>query len=248
MSGTARYGLVLVPGMMCDARLFAPQIARLGPDVPLHVCDIGGRDSMPALAEAALEAIPFQRFALAGLSMGGICAMEMVRQASERVERLALLDTNHLADAPERRPVRNRQIEDVRDGRLRQVIVDEMKPHYLAAANRHDTALLDLLIRMAMELGPDCFIRQSIALRDRPDYSSTLAGYRGQTLVLCGEKDVVCPPERHRAMAALLPNARLAIIAGAGHLTTLEAGQQVNAHLEAWLGMQNKHHDHGVDS
>lgn len=236
MSGPAPYGLVLVPGMMCDERLFTPQIARFSRDLPIHVCDIQGYDTMAALAEAALAAIPFHRFALAGLSMGGICAMEMVRQANERVERLALLDTNHLADAPERRPVRNRQIEDVRAGRLRQVIVEEMKPHYLSVANRHDAALLDLLIRMAMDLGPDCFIRQSKALRDRPDYSSVLTGYRGRTLVLCGQEDVVCPPERHNAMASLLPNAVLAIVAGSGHLTTLEAGRQVNAHLESWLG------------
>jgi pimeloyl-ACP methyl ester carboxylesterase len=226
--------------MMCDARLFAPQIARFERDMPIHVCDIGGHDTMPALAGAALAAVPFPRFALAGLSMGGICAMEMVRQASGRVERLALLDTNHLADAPERRPMRDRQIADVRDGRLRQVIVEEMKPHYLAAANRDDTALLDLLIRMAMDLGPDCFIRQSLALRDRPDYSSTLAGYHGDTLVLCGEEDVVCPPERHRTMASLLSNGSLAIVAGAGHLTTLEAGQKVNARFQNWLGMRDK--------
>lgn len=226
--------LALLPGMMCDARLFAPQIARLAGRFDVIAPGYGPDPSMEALAARLLGALP-PRFALAGLSMGGIVALEIARQAPERVERLALLDSNHLADAPERRPVRDRQMAEVRAGGLRRVIVEEMKPNYLAERSRRDAALLDLLLDMAERLGPEAFVSQSLALRDRRDYSGVLQAFSGPVLLLCGEEDRICPPERHRAMAALRPGAQLAIVPGAGHISTLEAPEAVSAALEIWL-------------
>lgn len=231
-------GLVLLPGMMCDARLFAPQIVQFEQSFEIHVAALSGEDSLEAMVAAALVRIPFERFSLAGLSMGGIAAMEMMAQAPERIERVAILDSNHLADAPERRSIRQRQIADVEAGKLRQVIVEEMKPHYLAEANRGDAALLELLIEMAIDLGRYVFVAQSLALMTRRDYSDVLAAWDKPLLLLCGEEDALCPPERHRAMADLCPQAELHIVSGAGHISTLEQPEEVNRLMDRFLAQE----------
>ncbi|KAA2244243.1 alpha/beta fold hydrolase [Salinarimonas soli] len=230
-----RAPLVLLPGMMCDARLFAPQVSALSDVAEPWVGDIGGADSIEALAGDILARAPFDRFALAGLSMGGIVAMAILRAAPERVERLALLDTNHRAETPERRALRGPQIERARAGELRVLLVDEMKPAYLGPAHRADAGLLDLILAMGLDLGPAIFERQSVALRDRPDATEALRAYGGPSLVLCGRHDALCPPERHAEIAGLLGNARLTVIEGAGHLPTLEEPEAVTSALRLWL-------------
>ncbi|NNG02877.1 MAG: alpha/beta fold hydrolase [Inquilinus sp.] len=228
--------LVLLPGMMCDARLFAPQIAALSAARTIVVAAITGADSIAALAAGVLAEAP-PRFALAGLSMGGIVAMEILRQAPERVERVALLDTNHLAEAPERQALRGPQVDRVFRGELRKVLIEEMKPLYLAPENRSDERILGCALDMAVDLGPAVFARQSEALRTRTDQSATLCASRIPALVLCGAHDTLCPVERHRQMAALLPRARIEIIAGAGHLSTLERPEETTEALRRWLAM-----------
>ena len=226
--------LVLLPGMMCDARLFGPQINALSPSRPVGVGDLTGHDSMAALAAEVLAQAP-ERFALAGLSMGGIVAMEVIRQAPGRVARLALLDTNPRAELPEAKARRAPQIEKVRRGGLREVMRDEMKPNYLTEGPfRAD--ILDLCMAMALDLGPEVFVRQSVALRDRPDQLETLRRVRVPTLILCGRHDVPCPVERHELMHGLIQGSTLRIIEGAGHLSTLEQPAAVTAALWAWLG------------
>ncbi len=225
--------LVLVPGMMCDARLFGPQIAALSPGRARSTCPISGHDSMEDLAaEVLLHAPP--RFALAGLSMGGIVAMEMIARAPARIARLALLDTNPRAEAPELAAGRQAQIDRVRAGGLREVMRDEMKPNYLANGPGRE-AVLDLCMDMAMGLGPEVFIRQSAALRDRSDQQETLKSVRVPTLILCGAEDRLCPIERHRLMHRLIPNSTLTVIDGAGHLPTLEQPEPTTAALCRWL-------------
>ncbi|MEL6736692.1 MAG: alpha/beta fold hydrolase [Pseudomonadota bacterium] len=110
-----------------------------------------------------------------------------------------------------------------------------MKPAYLAEANRSNQTLLDLLIDMAMDVGDHTFVAQSIALRDRADQTETLMKYQAPSLVLCGAEDSLCPPERHRQMSNLLPNARLQILEDCGHISTLEAPLPVNAALQLLL-------------
>lgn len=225
--------LVLLPGMMCDARLFAPQIGALSGRHAIHCAPIGGHDTMLALAAEVLAHAP-PRFALAGLSMGGIVAMEVLRQAPDRVERLALMDTNPLAEAPEAQARRAPQIAAVESGDLRRVMREEMKPNYLADGPGRQ-AILDLCMEMTEDLGPQVFVRQSRALRDRPDQTETLRAFRGPALVLCGRHDVPCPVSRHELMHDLIPGSRLEIVEEAGHLTTLEAPRRVAALLEDWL-------------
>ena len=230
----ARETLILLPGMMCDARLFAPQQDAFGATHDVLVPSLQ-QTSVDAMAEAVLAAAPDGPLNVAGLSMGGIVAMAMLEKAPHRIARLGLLDSNHHADAPERFDIRNRQIADVRAGRLRAVIIEEMKPVYLAPENRGDQDLLDLLVNMAMDVGAEAFVAQSVALRDRPGRSAALRAYPGPALVLCGADDRLCPPERHREMAALLPDAELVLVPGAGHISTLENPAAVNAAFRNWL-------------
>lgn len=228
--------LVLIPGMMCDWRLFAPQLAVLGRR-PVLLAPPTEHDTMEALAAAILVAAP-PRFALAGLSMGGIVAMEMLQQAPERVERLALLDTNLRAEAPEVQARRIPQIEKALSGRLRAVMRDEMKPNYLAEGPDRQR-ILDLCMEMALSLGPEVFARQSRALAARHDRQAALAAFKGPALVLMGAEDRLCPRDRHELMHSLIPQSRLAIVEGAGHLPTLEQPDAVTRELLAWLDRQS---------
>jgi pimeloyl-ACP methyl ester carboxylesterase len=224
--------LVLIPGMMCDARMWGGLPAALHPRDVIHALPTGA-DRMADLARAVLRAAP-PRFALAGLSMGGIVAMEVLAQAPDRVERMALLDTNPRAEAPEVQARRGPQIERALSGGLRAVIRDEMKPNYLAEGEGRQ-AILDLCMDMALALGSRVFARQSRALRDRPDQTATLAAFRGPALVLMGAEDRLCPRDRHDLMHALMPQSRLVIIEGAGHLPPLERPEETTAALRRWL-------------
>ncbi|HEV7323359.1 MAG TPA: alpha/beta hydrolase [Ensifer sp.] len=230
-----RKALVLLPGMMCDRRLFEPQVTHLDDIADIFVGDITRHRSIRSIAAALLEEIPFDRFALCGLSMGGIVAMEIMRQAPLRVIGAALLDTTPLADADGRAEIRNRQIERAQKGELRRLFIEELLPHYLAGGNAGDGRLRQVLIDMAVELGPDVFENQSIALRDRANNESALADYGGSVLVLCGEEDAMCPPARHELIASHNPRSQLVTLAGVGHISTLEAPHAVNRALERWL-------------
>lgn len=225
--------LVLIPGMMCDARLFGPQIAALSGPRSLLLATISEHHTVSALAEDILASAP-PKFALAGLSMGGIVAMEMLARAPQRIERIALLDTNHLAEDEAVRTRRLPQIEAVQNGRLAGVMRDEMKPNYLSDGPRR-SEILDLCMAMALDLGPEVFIRQSQALMTRPDQTDTLRRANLPALVLCGCDDLLCPVARHEMMAELIPDARLEIVDHAGHMPTLENPEQTNAALIRWL-------------
>ena len=227
--------VVLLPGMMCDARLFAPQIAAMSALHPVTVMPLVGHAQVSELAYNVLQAAP-TAFALMGLSMGGIVAMEIIRQAPQRVTRLALFDTNHLSDTPERANLRNKEIQRVHNGELKAVIRDDMKPNYLAP-NENKQAILDLCMSMAQALGPQVFIQQSRALQTRSDQTATLAKINVPTLIACGESDTLCPIERHQFMHELVPNSELQIIKGAGHLPTLEQPAVTTNIFHKWLSL-----------
>ncbi len=218
---------------MCDARLFAPQIAAFSRERAVMVAPIAAHDSTAALAAEVLAHAP-PRFALAGLSMGGIVAMEVMALAPERVERLALLDTNPRSELPAMQARRQPQIDRALDGELAAIMRDEMKPNYLADGPQK-AAILDLCMDMALALGPQVFARQSRALRDRPDRQETLRAVTVPTLVLCGEDDRLCPLERHELMHRLVAGSTLTVLPGAGHLPTLEQPEATTAALRRWL-------------
>ena len=216
--------LLLLPGLMCDARLFAAQAAAISATrTVVHGTLTRGR-TMTEIAEAVLDDAP-REFALAGLSMGGIVAMEIMRLAPDRVTRLALLDTNPLPETPQLAALREPQIVAARAGRLEDVIRDELLPRYLASGETHGP-IPDTVMDMARALGPDVFVRQSRALQKRPDQQATLRKVSVPTLVLCGRHDTLCDLRRHEFMRDLVPGAVLEIIEDAGHLPTLERPTQ----------------------
>ena len=225
--------LILIPGMMCDERLFSEQIAHFS-DYRIEVPDISGFDTMPELAEDILKTAP-PSFCLAGLSMGGIVAMEIVAQAAARVERLCLMDTNPLAELQTVKNRRLPQMQKVRDGKLEKVMREEMKPNYLF--DKNNTSLLDLCLDMALALDAQCFLKQSLALMRREDQSATLACYKSPCLILHGEADSLCPASRHQLMHSLMPHADYRIIEKAGHLACLENPEAVNQAMRSWLAI-----------
>jgi pimeloyl-ACP methyl ester carboxylesterase len=223
--------LVLIPGLMCDARMWGP-VPDLIPPRTLHHALPGDHATTAALAAAILADTP-PRFALAGLSMGGILAMEMLHQAPHRIARLALMDTNPLAEAPAVQARRGHQIARALAGDLAGVMRDEMKPNYLARPD--DTATLDLCLAMALRLGPDRFRAHSCALRDRADRTDALRAFTGPALVLMGAQDWLCPRDRHDLMHGLMPQSRLVVVPDAGHLPTLENPVETARALAQWL-------------
>ena len=219
---------MLLPGLMCDERLWQPQVDALGDHA--QVADLSRHASVPALAAAVLDGAP-ERFAVAGLSMGGIVAFEMWRQAPQRITHLALIDTTPYPDTEEKRATRLEQIHKALLGGLREIAVESLKPVYLAEVNRDDEELLDTLLGMSMDMGPDVFERQSMALSSRPDSVPTLATISCPTAVICGDEDSVCPVKLHEFMAREIPRASLRIAANCGHISTLERPDVVNDEL-----------------
>ena len=225
--------LVMLPGMMCDERLFAPQQAAIAHDRDVIIPRLHGAETIAELARLILAQLP-ARFALAGLSMGGIVAMEMMRQAPQKIIRLAIMDSNPFAEDQARQSRRDVQIDEVKKGDLRAVMRDDMKPHYLAdTPNRQQ--VLDLCMTMALDLGDDVFIEQSRALASRADQSDVLAKVKAPCLILYGAEDQLCPEDRHQAMHDLIAGSKLVKIEGAGHLPCLEKPDETTAALQRWL-------------
>lgn len=224
--------LVLVPGLACTDQLFAPQRAALQP-VPVTVADHARDDTMADIARRLLKAAP-PRFALAGLSMGGYVALEVMRQAPERVARLALLDTQARADTEEAKRNRERLIALAENGRYAEVHA-ALWPR-LVHPDRVDDGALESLVRgMAEATGPEAFIRQQRAIMGRADGRDLLPGIEVPTLVLVGAEDQITPPDLAREMAEAVEWASLVVVPGSGHLSTLERPEAVTAALGAWL-------------
>src|SRR6056297_710701 len=224
--------LVFLPGMMCDARLFGPQIAALSPDCAVTVAPVTGGDRIEEIASGLLDVLP-RKFALAGLSMGGIVAMELLRRAPERITRLALMDTNALAETPQTAADYEPLIIKLKAGLLDQAVSAIMRPDYLAPGSERAT-VLHTVTKMAENIGAAAILRQARALQRRRDYQPSLRACKVPTLVLCGEYDTLTPLRRHEHMAGITPFAELAVIRDAGHLPTLEAPDAVTAALRAW--------------
>lgn len=225
--------IVLVPGLLCSARLYAEQVPALWRFGPVTIADHTRDDSMTAIAQRILAAAP-PRFALAGLSMGGYIAMQMAHQAPQRVAKLALLDTAARAETPEQTARRRTVIELAEAGRFAEV-PDLLFPVF-AHRNRHgDTALKDVVRVMAEETGAEAFLRQEQAIIGRPDARAGLAAISCPTLVLVGDGDELTPPHRSQEIAALIPGARLVVVPDCGHVSTLERPAAVTAALVAWM-------------
>jgi pimeloyl-ACP methyl ester carboxylesterase len=225
--------MVLIPGLLASARMYAGQIPPLWRTGSVTIVDHTRDDSMAALARRILTTAP-ARFALIGLSMGGYAAFEILRQAPERVARLALLDTSARADAPEQTAMRRAQMTLASQGRLAEV-VEQQFPRLVHRAHRTDSALREVFNVMAEEVGAAAFIRQQSAILGRSDSRPTLGTIRCPTLVLVGDGDELTPPELAAEIAAGIAGAHLVTVPQSGHVSTLEQPQEVTRALLEWL-------------
>ena len=230
----AKPGLVLVPGLLCDSLLWDAQIAALNSQAACWVPDHTRSDTMAGVAADVLREAPFERFALAGLSMGGYVALEIVRQAAHRVERLALLDTSARADTPEQLDKRKGLIELARRGRFIGV-TQALLPLLLHRARLSDEKLVNTVKEMARNIGKEAFIRQEHAIMSRVDSLPLLPTIGCPALVLCGRQDALTPLERHEEMANAIPGASLHIVDDCGHLSSLEQPAAVSGAFMRWL-------------
>ncbi len=225
--------LVLIPGLLCDATLWAHQSEHLGDIANCMVADITGAESVDELADSVLAAAP-ETFALAGLSMGGYVVHAIMRRAPKRVTRLALIDTSARADT-EDQLVRRRQLIDMtRYGKFRGV-TDRLLPILVHEARLADTELTGKIKKMSEHVGSEGFSRQQNAIMGRPDSRPFLIEYGVPTMVMCGRQDALTPLEHSQEMAAAIPGARLAVIEDCGHLSTMERPQAATALMRQWL-------------
>jgi pimeloyl-ACP methyl ester carboxylesterase len=225
---------VLVPGLICSARLYAEQIPALWRFGPVLVADHRRDDSMAAIADRILANAP-PRFALAGLSMGGYIAFVVAQKAPERVARLALLDTSARPETPRQTERRLPQIALAESGRLSEV-VEQLFPLFVHHDRHGDASLKRIVHAMAAETGPEAFVRQQKAIMSRPDARPLLGSIACPTLVLVGEGDELTPPTLSEEIAAGIAGARLIKVPDSGHLSTLEQPAAVNAALAEWMG------------
>jgi pimeloyl-ACP methyl ester carboxylesterase len=226
--------LVLLPPMMCDAGVFAPQISALGNDHAVTFAPISHGERMEEIASQILSWMP-AKFALAGMGMGGMVALEMLRRAPDRVTRIALIATSAQAETPDAAAAREPQIIAAKSGaRWHDVLRDQYRAAWMAPEADRATILRQLQ-DMGQALGPAVFIRQSRALQRRKDQQSTLAQIRQPALVIGGRHDGQFPVKRQEFMAELIPKARLQIVEQAGYLPSLETPAEVTQALRNFM-------------
>lgn len=227
------FPIVLVPGLTCTPRLYAPQLPALWLFGAVTVADHRRDSDMAAIAARILADAP-PRFALVGLSMGGYIAFAMLRQAPERIVKLALLNTNARADTPEQTASRKTQIAMAQSGRYGEIAGLSL-PRYLLKRNQDDPAMSGIVRQMIEETGAEAFVRQQTAIMTRPDSRPLLASIRCPTLVLVGDTDVATPPEVNKEIADGVAGSKYIVVPDCAHLSTLEKPEAVNAALTAWL-------------
>jgi pimeloyl-ACP methyl ester carboxylesterase len=225
--------IVLVPGLNCSARLYAEQIPALWRFGPVTVADHTRGDSIPAIATRILAAAP-PRFALAGLSMGGYIAFEIMRQAPQRVAKLALLDTGARAETAEQTERRQAPMELARTGRFAEVAAASFE--FFVHPDRYgDAALKALVMTMADENGAEAYLRQQRAIMGRPESRPSLSAIACPTLVLVGEQDKGTPAELSKEIAAAITGSRLVVVPACGHLSTIERPAAVTKAMVEWM-------------
>jgi pimeloyl-ACP methyl ester carboxylesterase len=228
-----RQTLVLLPGLLNTRRLFAHQIADLADIAEVVVPELFPFNTIGAMAEAALAAAP-ERFALGGFSMGGYVCFEILRRAPDRVERLALIDTQAVADTPEATARRRGFIEQARLGRFHGV-QPSLLPQIVHPSHLPDAGVVQPILDMAAEVGAEGFENEQHAMIARPDSRHMLADIDVPTVVIVGRDDHATPLVRSQEMAADIANARLVIIEECGHMSPLEKPAEVSAALRRWL-------------
>lgn len=227
---------MLLPGLLCDARLWAPQVEALREQVEVFIPDLTRDVTMDALARRVLDEVPFEQFAMAGLSMGGYVALEIMRKAPHRVQRLALLDTRARPDSSDEVERRRTLMRIAQGAKGFAPVNKRMLPLLVHGSRLNDAALVALIQDMADATGVDAYLRQQEAILSRVDFRPTLGCIGCPTLILCGRQDAITPVSLHEELAAGIRGAQSRIIEACGHLSTLERPAEVNAGLRDWLG------------
>lgn len=225
--------VVFLPGLMCDTNLFAAQISDLGRDTSLIVAPTTHGVRIEEIASNLLDQLPL-KFALVGQSIGGVVAMELLRRAPDRIKRVALINTNSLAETPQSASEYEPLIIKLRAGALEEAVQGLMPAEHLAPGTAR-AQIMRQLIEMAENIGSDAIVRQVRAMQRRRDYQSVLRRCKVPTVVMCGKHDGAAPVKRHSFMAELIPNANLHVIEDAGHLPSLECPEDVSRALRNWL-------------
>ncbi|WP_135078394.1 alpha/beta fold hydrolase [Terasakiella sp. SH-1] len=225
--------LFLLPGLLCDRGLWRHQIETLSQDYDIRVADFSHGDSISAFADHILEAAP-PRFSVAGLSMGGYVAFELLRRAPDRINRVALLDTSPFADAPEHREFRLSTMEMAKDHGLEEVM-NLLLGRLIHPQRYEDEELVKAIDAMAHRVGIDGFLCQQTALLNRPDSFADLKGIDCPVLIVVGRQDGMTPVKVARQMAEEILNSSLVEIENCGHLSTMEQPEAVTALLRYWL-------------
>ena len=226
--------LVLVPGLLCDVHLWRAQLEHLSDVAEMWVADHTRSETMAGVARDVLADAPFETFALAGLSMGGYVALEIMRQAPQRVRKLALLDTAARGETPEQTARRNEFIALAERGKFLGV-TEALMPLLIHPSRLGDAALTEAIKLMAKNVGKEAFVRQERAIMSRAESRPLLAAIKCPTLVLCGRQDQLTPLDRHEEMAVGIKRATLEVLEECGHMSTMEKPKHVNRALRRWL-------------
>lgn len=229
--------IYLLCGLLCDDAVWEAQAAALRPDYDVRTISFEGLDSMQAMASKVLTNAP-ERFALAGHSMGGRVALEVVRRAPRRVERLALLDTGFEAAAPGEQERRMVLVKQALTEGIASIAATWGLP-MLAPANRDDPRLVKAVVDMVGRMSGEIYARQTRALLGRPDATDVLTGIACPAMLICGMEDGWSPPGRHERMAELIPGAVLRLIDRSGHMAMMEEPAAVLRALREWLDMKS---------
>jgi len=230
--------ILLLPGLLCDASIWSAQVEALKPYADVLVADFSQHESLEAMARSAL-AMTDRPIIAVGHSMGARVAMEMVHLASERIVKLALIDTG-IDSRREGEEAKRQALVDLAFSEGMGALADRWLPPMLHADRVEDRSLLAPLKAMVLRATPEQHQRQIRALLNRPNLQPRLSGITCPTLVMVGRQDRWSPLAQHEEMAALLPNAELVVIEDSGHMTLLEQPEQVSGALLRWLGFENK--------
>jgi pimeloyl-ACP methyl ester carboxylesterase len=231
--------IILLPGTLCDADLFAAQKQSLADLFELKDVSTSSAETLGEIAYNIINEIDGP-FSVLGLSYGGILAFELWRQAPERIESLILLNTNHKKPSTKTRESQQRYLGMSQLGEFKEIVVDFLKDAMLHPIHSKNQELRNRILQMALNVGRDNFFRQVKAQLNRPDSSSDLPNIKCPVLVMTGRQDLICTVQIHEEIASLIPNSKLEIIEECGHLSTMEQPQVVNSIIRKWWNNLNK--------
>ena len=228
--------IVLFPGMMCTKDVFKHQINYLKDYFNVIVTEFNQYDDIVSGVKNLVTNLPSE-FHLLGHSMGGIVAMEIVKQFSESVLSLALLNTNPYEEKQEIRQKRNWNIKELDKLDLIALMKSDYISHYFPSSCEDKSKLIEKCVDMVSTLDKQVFYNQSVALRDRSDQTATLKSLNCKTLLICGENDLLCPVSYHSDMKKMINKSDLIVLEGVGHMPTLECSETLHNHLKNFFSL-----------